>query len=394
MAIRSLIAIFVEVQTFAGIFMINPFVTNGYVAPEYFCDRETETEDITTLLLNGNNIALISPRRYGKTDLIRHCFSQPEVTKRYYTFIVDIYATRSLRDLVNKLGKAILDALKPRGRKVWEKFVNAISSLQAGISYDIGGVPSWNIGLGDIINPATSLDEIFHYLQHADRPCLVAIDEFQQIGKYPEDTIEATLRTYVQYCSNARFVFSGSQRHLMGSIFTSPSRPFYQSVTIINLSPIPQEKYKEFAVRLFREHHKTLQPEVVDVLYDRFCGGTFYLQKVMNILFLRTPEGGTCGVDMIESSINYIVNFTADTYAELLYQLPDKQKQVLIAINRDGQARNVVSGAFSKRHGLVSPSSVRSALAGLLDKDFITKERDYYQVYDFFFSIWLAREEH
>lgn len=374
--------------------MLNPFVTNGYVSAKYFCDREVETEDITTLLLNGNNIALISPRRYGKTDLIRHCFSQPEVAEHYYTFIVDIYATRSLRDLVNKLGKTILDALKPRGRKVWEGFVNTISSLQAGITYDIGGTPSWNIGLGDITNPSTTLDEIFHYLQHADRPCMVAIDEFQQIGKYPEDTIEATLRTYVQYCSNARFVFSGSQRHLMGSIFTSPSRPFYQSVTIMNLSAIPRDKYAEFAICHFREHGKTLQSEVVDILYNRFQGGTFYLQKVMNILFLKTPEGGTCSPDMIEEGINYIVNFTADTYAELLYQLPDKQKQVLIAINREGQARNVASGAFTKRHGLVSPSSVRSALAGLLDKDFITKERDYYQVYDLFFSIWLAREEH
>jgi len=231
-------------------------------------------------------------------------------------------------------------------------------------------------------------------LQHADRPCLIAIDEFQQIGKYPEDTIEATLRTYVQYCSNARFVFSGSQRHLMGTIFTSPSRPFYQSVTIMNLPPIPLEKYTEFAICHFREYKKVLLPEVVNVLYDRFHGGTFYLQKIMNILFLKTPEGAICGMEMIEDAINYIVNFTADTYAELLYQLPEKQKQVLIAINREGQARNVVSGAFSKRHGLVSPSSVRSALAGLLDKDFITKERDSYQVYDLFFSIWLSKEEH
>lgn len=334
----------------------NPFVTNGYVAPKYFCDREKETEDITALLLNGNNIALISPRRYGKTDLIRHCFSQPDVAAHYYTFIVDIYATRSMRDLVNKLGKSILDALKPRGRKVWEVFVNAITSLQAGITYDIGGVPSWSIGLGDITNPAASLDEIFHYLQQADKPCLIAIDEFQQIGKYPEDTIEATLRTYVQYCSNARFVFAGSQRHLMGSIFTSPSRPFYQSVTIMNLTTIPCEKYTAFAVNHFRENGKTLHPEMVDI------------------------------------GIDYIINFTADTYAELLYQLPDKQKQVLIAINKEGKARNLTSGAFTKRYGLVSPSSVRSALEGLLDKDFITKERDYYQVYNYFFSIWLAKE--
>lgn len=72
---------------------------------------------------------------------------------------------------------------------------------------------------------------------------------------------------------------------------------------------------------------------------------------------------------MIEDGVNYIINFTVDTYAELFYQLPEKQKQVLIAINREGQARNVASGAFSKRHGLVSPSSVRSVLVGLLDRD-------------------------
>lgn len=99
--------------------------------------------------------------------------------------------------------------------------MNAIT-LQAGITYDIGGVPSWNIGLGDITNPAASLDEIFHYLQHADRPCLIAIDEFQQIGKYPEDTIEATLRTYVQYCSNARFVFFRFATSFDGNYFYFP----------------------------------------------------------------------------------------------------------------------------------------------------------------------------
>ena len=66
----------------------------------------------------------------------------------------------------------------------------------------------------------------------------------------------------------------------------------------------------------------------------------------MNILFFFF-FGATCGMEMIEDAINYIVNFTADTYAELLYQLPEKQKQVLIAINREGQARNVVSGAIN-----------------------------------------------
>ena len=105
---------------------MNPFITRGYAGAEYFCDREKETHDIVNLLSNGNNIALISPRRLGKTDLIRHCFAQSELKEKYYTFLIDIYATSSLRDFVNTLGKAILDELKPRGKKTWEKFIMRI----------------------------------------------------------------------------------------------------------------------------------------------------------------------------------------------------------------------------------------------------------------------------
>ena len=70
--------------------------------------------------------------------------------------------------------------------------------MQASISFDVNGMPSLNLGLGDIQAPATTLDEIFRYLEQADKPCLVAIDEFQQISGYVEKNVEATLRTYVQ----------------------------------------------------------------------------------------------------------------------------------------------------------------------------------------------------
>ena len=167
---------------------MNPFVTNGYAGAEYFCDREKETGDIVSFLTNGNNIALISPRRYGKTDLIRHCFEQKEIKDHYYTFIIDIYSTKSLSEMVNKMGKTILEVLKPKGKRHWESFLNVVHSLRAGITYDALGQPAWNVSVGDIVNPNNTLDEIFRYLQQADKHCLVAIDEFQQILKY-SDTI-------------------------------------------------------------------------------------------------------------------------------------------------------------------------------------------------------------
>ena len=262
--------------------MKNPFITNGYAGPEYFCDRVQETSDIISLITNGNNLALISPRRLGKTDLLRHCFSQKEIAEQYYCFIIDIYSTQSLPDFINKLGKSILDELKPKGKKVYNKFINILTSLKAGISYDSSGTPSWSVSLGDITNPNTSLDEIFQYLQNADKPCIVAIDEFQQITKYRDNNVEAVLRTYIQYCNNANFIFSGSHRHLMGTIFTSPNRPFYQSVTIINLKPIDKQKYADFCINNFKSNNKGIDIEVIYDLYDRFEGVTFYMQKVMN----------------------------------------------------------------------------------------------------------------
>ena len=369
--------------------IINPFIITGYAGAAYFCDREQETADITRMLVNGNNVALISPRRYGKTNLIRHCFAQPEIAEKYYTFVIDIYSTKSVADLVHRLGLSILEALKPLGRKAWEKFITVLSSVRSGISYDISGNPSWMMSIGDITTPTTTLEEIFYYLEHADKPCIVAIDEFQQITHYGDERIEATLRTHVQQCTNTHFIFSGSQRHLMGQMFTSPARPFYQSVSIYNLPLLPEDKYVEFCVRLFEEYGKHLSQDVPHALYERFGGVTYYMQRVMNELFSRTLTDGICTAENIEEAIHYIILTSASTYEDLMYQLPEKQSLVLRAIAKEGKAQNLTSGKFIKRHGLLSASSVKSAVPALLDKGLITSDKGVYQVYDKFLEIWL-----
>lgn len=370
----------------------NPFVTNGYAGPEYFCDRVSETQQIIELLTNENNIALISPRRMGKTELIHHCFAQPEIEKDYYTFLIDIYSTNSVSDMVNMFGKAIIDKLRPLGRNVWEKFINILSSIRSEISFDINGQPSWGLGIGEIKNPEVTLDEIFSYLNQADKPCLVAIDEFQQITNYNDKKVEALLRTYVQRSVNAHFIFSGSHRHLMGEIFTSPARPFYQSVILMNLKALSLDKYKEFAVNQFENRGKHIEPQVIDEVYSRFHGVTSYMQRIMNVLFLKTGKGATCTTQMIDEAIDYNINIASDSYEAILRQMPEKQRNVLLAISAEGEARNVRGGAFSKKYHLPSPSSVNSAVKGLLEKDFITQTDDAYIVYDRFFDIWLRRQ--
>jgi len=372
--------------------MDNPFVTKGYAGAEYFCDRVNETKQLVDLTTNGNNMALISPRRVGKTDLIHHCFQQPEIKDRYYTFHIDIYATNSLRDFVNVFGRAILDELKPKGRVVWEGFLNILRSLRSEITYDINNYPTWSLGLGDIENPSTTLDEIFEYLRNAEKPCLVAIDEFQQITRYTDSpNMEAALRTYIQKCINATFIFAGSKRHLMGEIFISPSRPFYQSVLIMNLKPIPVEKYTDFAQRLFMKYGKGIDAAVVEEIYRRFDAVTSCIQRLLNVLFLKTIPGQQCTIDMVDGAVGYILDMFTETYSDLLDKIPEKQREVIVAIAKEGKATGITGKAFVKKYHLQTVSVVTAAVRGLLDKDFITQDKNVYMVYDPFFALWLQQ---
>lgn len=371
----------------------NPFVTNGYVGPEYFCDRTEETAMLTNLLTNGNNIALISPRRVGKTDLMRHCFQQKSIKDNYHCFLIDIYATNSFHDFVSVFGKSILDTLKSKGRKAWEGFLNALLSVRSEISFDINGNPVWGLGVGAMVPPQTTLDEIFTYLRTAEKHCLVAIDEFQQILYYNDNkNVEAALRTQIQQCSNANFIFAGSQRHLMSEMFLSPSRPFYQSVVPMSLGAIPMDRYWAFAEPQFAKNgNRKISYEVVASVYQRFEGITANVQRIMNMLYMLTPKGEVCTMEMIDKAIDTYLQLSSAYYEELLRQMPEKQRNVFLAIATEGQVKGISSGKFVRKYNLPSTSSVVSAVKGLLEKDFITQNDNVYSIYDRFFQLWIEK---
>lgn len=372
--------------------VLNPFVVGRYVSDKYFCDREKETEFLIKQIENGRNIALISPRRMGKTGLIRHCFHQSYLSDNYYTFFVDIYATSSLAEFVYLLGKTIYEELKPK-KTVWaEKFFQIITSLRVGFKMDaITGEPGFDIGLGDIQTPQTTLDEIFQYLDAADKPCIVAIDEFQQIGSYEEKNVEAMLRTKIQQCKQTMFIYSGSKRHLMSNMFHSSSKPFYQSAISMGLEPIPMDMYVGFANRLFEERGKHVSSELVENVYRLFDGCTWFMQMMMNELFALTGHDETCGVDKLDEARKNVIQAQEVSYKDLLARLAPKQKLILQAIAKERLVKGITSSAFIKKYNLPSASSVQAALKPLLKNDLVTQDGDAYRVYDYFFSEWLAK---
>lgn len=369
---------------------INPFIVTGKIEPEYFCDRIKESERVIKLLTNGNNLVIISPRRMGKTGLIQFCYEKPTIKDEYYTFFIDILHTSSLREFTYLLGKEIYETLLPRSKKMASLFIKTLKSINGKFGFDpLTNLPTFNIELGDIDRPEYTLEEIFQCLIAADKPCIVAIDEFQQIAKYPEKNIEALLRTHIQKIENSNFIFAGSERHMMQEMFISSSRPFYHSADILELKAIDLEIYLPFIAEHFRKRNRRIKDENIEKVYRLYKGHTFYIQKTFNEAFADTPQNGECTLNIIKNAIDNLIMNNETIFREILSNIPDKQKELLYAIAKDGDAVNVTSAKFIKQHSLTSASSVQSAIKKLLEKDIVTEINKVYSVTDKFFGMWI-----
>ena len=370
--------------------VLNPFVIGKYLSQEYFCDREQETAFMLKQIRNGRNVTLIADRRIGKSGLIDHVFAQPEIEKQFYTIVVDLYATGNLSEMVHVLSNEVYRSVKQQSKSWFDKFFQIISSLRVGFKMDvITGAPTFDIGIGDISSPQMTLEQIFDYLEESDKPCVVALDEFQQIANYPEKNIEALLRTYIQRCKKTQFIFLGSRKHMMTQMFLSPSKPFYQSTINTGLEPISRDTYVGFAQRMFGLGNKQVTTEAVGQVYDLCRGITWYMQMLLNEMFTLTKPNTLCETECIEDALRNVIQIQEAFFREILAALPTKQKSLLFAIMKEKQVENITSGAFVRKHKLVSASSVQSALKGLVEKDLVVEQDGVWRIYDIFLENYL-----
>mgnify|MGYP003503824847 FL=1 len=377
--------------------MFNPFVINGIVPDKYFCDREKETEKLVRCVYNQSNVLLSSPRRMGKTQLIRHLYQQGSVSSDFHTFYVDIYSTTSLQEFILLLGKEIYTSLVPKGRKVLDSFINVLKSLSGSFGYDaLTGLPSFDVRLGDIRSPELTLSEIFNYLETADKPCICTIDEFQQIGKYPEKNVEALLRTHIQKMSNCRFVFAGSDRHTLENMFNSPAKPFYNSVEQMYLDRIDRQMYVGFMKKCFEESGRNVPDMVCGYVYDLFEGHTYYVHQTLHNVYAYNDPEVPVTEELINDTVSDIIQDKEHSFLTQLSLLNYTQKETLIAIAKEGEASGVTSAAFVRKHSLQSPSAVQNAIRNLLNLQMITYRQDgrtkVYSVSDRFLQMWIVRK--
>ena len=368
----------------------NPFLVYGYESPEYFCDREAESAQLISDLGNGWNVTLFSPRRMGKTGLIKNAFYRLQhEAKDTVCVYVDIFGTNDLSDFVQTFGTAILNAMLSRGEKALRRAMQFFAAWRPVVSMDpMTGEPSVSVTL-EPRDSTVDLKQIFDLIKDSGKQVYVAIDEFQQIMSYPEKGVEAQLRSYIQFVHNAHFIFSGSKRHLMADIFLSPNRPFFHSTRLMELTAIAEEPYYAFARRFFHQQGHQLAKDVFHYVYRMLEGHTWYMQSVLKQLYAVAEDVVTDG--QADEAVRQLVQDNNAYYETIFSLLPEKQQKLLDAIAHERHVTAPNSGLFIAHYRLTSASSVSSSLKSLTDKELVYKSSAGYQVYDRFFGLWLSR---
>lgn len=368
----------------------NPFILTGYVSPDYFCDREQETQKLISALQNGRNVTLISPRRIGKTGLIRHVFHRMEADKLAKCYYVDLYKTDSLASLVEQLANVVLGSLDTTKSKIIKQVSTFFKSLRPLFSFDsLTGVPTFMVDVKPEM-AEHSLAEIFSYMEQSGQLCVVAMDEFQSITSYGDSGVEALLRSHIQQLTSVHFVFSGSQRHVLENMFASANRPFYQSTQILNLNEIEEQAYCNFATAKLAAHRQQLNADVFGYLYQELAGHTWYVQMLLNRLYDSGEK--LISREVVDKVLTGIVDENEATFQTFMRLVTPIQARLLRAIAREGTVQQALGQSFISQYHLGATSTIRSALNALVEKELVLDVQGAYQVYDRFFALWLKRK--
>jgi predicted transcriptional regulator len=368
----------------------NPFILGRYESSEFFCDRNKELKRVDNSIINQRNLTIISHRRLGKTGLILHFFNQIQKQKDQNCLYIDLMHTRNSEEFIKAFAKSVIGKFDIKTTRIIKTFTSIVKSIRPSITVDsMTGEPTIDISLQDPSRKETTIEEIFTYLESQNKNIIIAFDEFQQINNYPEKNLEAILRSHIQLMTNTTFIFSGSQKHMLISMFGDIQRPFYQSTELLNLEKINRKEYAKFITHHFENNRRTIEPEAVDIALDLTEVYTFYVQFLCNKLFSTNVKKVTANL-VIKTMLN-ILKEQEVIYYNYRNLLTLHQFDLLKAIASEGMVKKPTSKDFIKKHNLSAASTITTNLNALVNKEMIYQETEGYKVYDVFFTQWLKR---
>ncbi len=372
---------------------MNPFLVKGYQSPTYFCDREDETQTLIEAALNGRDITLYALRRMGKTGLLYNAAYYLKKKHKFLFLFSDVLSTDNADQLLEELTNNVIQQAFPK-RSWFTKAGEAIRGIAPQISIDpFSGAPQVSISSKNQQEVFTTLEQIFALVESLNKPVYWAFDEFQQIQNYPEATpVLNKLRSLVQRSKNIHFVFSGSHKGMLMSIFEDHKAPFFKSTQLLHLKAIPEIKYTNFISKKFAKAPVKISDQAIAHLLHRCMLHTWYVQMLCNRLYQSNQDITPKQVDQV---LNKILDEYEMTYYNYRSLLTKNQWMLLKAIGLETRVTQITSTAFISKYKLVGSASVLKALKRLIKDEMVVELLDedssYYRLNDVFLTRWLQR---
>jgi hypothetical protein len=370
----------------------NPFILSVIPPDAPFCDRTEELEQLTSYALAGTNIVIFSPRRFGKTSLVKRV--QANLAKKgMHVLYADFFGVTSIDDVAGKIAKSVYtfiqrnESLMKKALRIFTTFRPVFKPADDGsfsISIELASPNLHGIDLLD-----KTLEDLGVFMEQAGPENIhIVFDEFQEITELKNKRIESTLRSHIQFQQSSYF-FVGSRRRILLGMFNEKSRPFFQSAQLYELKRLPHDDLVGYIVAQFKKGGKRCPDKTAERISSISRQYPYYSQKLA--LNAYAVSGTVVHDKDITKALEIMIDNETYFYQATLQALAPRQIALLRAIAVE-PSKTILASQYISKHDLGSIGGVQSAIKKLRQMDLVEIDADSrYRAVDPMFSVWLQR---
>lgn len=358
--------------------MVSPFPYDRLPTSDEFFGREEELGQLISTVKHSNNLLIHSKRRMGKSSLVKTFLDKSN--EEYLSIYVDIFDITSKEDFAHKLLKALANASKSDIKTTVKKLTTLFKRVRVEPTIDS---KTFDYSIKPIITTLSfdeMMEDFFYSINELSKTnkIIIAIDEFQQINNITDIKLDATLRSYIQDRQNISYIFLGSKRHILSSLFEYKA-PLYNLATPLALKPLKIEKIYDYAKK-----YLDISIEKIEYLYEKSDGETKMIQNILHLLYLEKEK--PVSTDAIDEAVHEIVNSKDGIYKLLFDTLSNNQRIALkvVGMYKKGFFANNILQTYN-----IKKQTLQSSIEALFTKEIIDKENDRYFIPDRAFELWI-----
>ena len=371
------------------------FIFGTAVSDYNFIGRKKETHRLIANFTEGINTILISPRRLGKTSLVKHVKKMLDPNPDIIVVYLDMFACKTEYEFYNALSAAVLKQTASHAEKWMEYAKEFLVRLTPKLTFSPEANTDFSLSLG--ITPKTHTpDEVLNLAEEIARKrgkrIVICIDEFQQLGELPDSlTVQKRLRSAWQHQQLTSYCLFGSKQHLMSNIFQRRNMPFYQFGDMIFLGKIDKADWVEYIVTHFKDRNKFITQDLAERLCDIVDSYSSYVQQLAWLLFSSINEGMTATESQLDLAVNDLLDANEALFMQQVEPLSAYQMNFLRAVAA-GHHRAFGEKETREEFNLGSPANITRLKNALISKDLIEIQgRGLIYLTDPVFCLWMQR---